>query len=181
VNVPVVSKIVLDAQSWQSIYEATLTNQTERLTVVHSPAQPNEYRLTRSDVPECASPAPLARDRIWQPFAGSDFSLADLGLEFFHWPTQTLLQNEMRKSRACHVLESRPAVTNDYARVLSWIDVETAGLLRADAYDRDNKRVKEFEVSSFKKVGEDYQLQKMEIRHLKARSRTVLEFEVGGK
>ena len=179
VSVPLVSKVITASGSWQSVYQAWLSDHTETLVVVHAAGQPNEYRYGRGTGTNCvANPPPLPHGRIWQPFAGSDFYLADLGLEFFHWPKQVLLKNEMRKSRACHVLESAPSVTNAYSRVVSWVDVETDGLLMADAYGPADERVKEFEVKSFKKVDDQWQLREMEIRNLKDRSRTILEFEL---
>ena len=40
------------------------------------------------------------------PFAGSDFWVADLGLEFFHWPEQKVLPNttNLKRSRAYTVV-----------------------------------------------------------------------------
>jgi hypothetical protein len=177
-SVPVISRILLGDHSWRTIYQATLSNRTEILEVLHFPGKPNDYFLIQNAGTEVAPSHPvlLHHDQIWQPFAGSDFSLADLGQEFFHWPRQMLVTNEMRKSRACHVLESLPAVTNDYARVRIWVDVESNGLLMAEAYDAKNRRVKEFEVKSINKVGEQYQPGELEIRDLKNRSRTVMEF-----
>jgi hypothetical protein len=65
-----------------------------------------------------------------------------------------------------------------YARVLSWIDNETGGLLRAEAYGADQKLVKEFSLRSFKKVNGQWQLREMEIISYPADSRTRLEFEL---
>jgi hypothetical protein len=107
----------------------------------------------------------------------------DLGLEFLHWPAQRLIRTEMRKGRVCHVLESlclKPP-TNAYARVVSWIDKETGGLLLAEAYDKGNRLMKEFAVRSFKKVEGQWQLQEMEIRSVKTGRRTRLEFDVGAR
>lgn len=177
-SLPVISKMLLGDHAWRAIYQATISNRTETLEVVHCAGKPNAYFLTQHAGTDGAAPhpIPLPRDQIWQSFAGSDFSLADLGQEFFHWPKQLLVQNEMRKNRACHVLESRPAETNDYARVLVWVDVESNGLLMAEAYDAKNQRVKEFEVKSINKVGDQYQVGALEIRDLKNHSRTVMEF-----
>jgi len=172
-TVPLVSRVLVADKSWQAIYQAGPSNAVESLEVTHAAGLSNSYRYARNG----AAPAPLPLPQIWQPFAGSDFSLADLGMEFFHWPRQMLVQDEMRKGRACHVLESRPAVTNDYCRVRSWVDVESGGLVMAEAYDPTNQRAKEFEVKGFKKVNDQWQLQEMEIRNLKKRSRTVLNFE----
>ena len=55
------------------------------------------------------------------PFAGSDFWLCDLGLEFFHWPQQKVLKKEFHRQCACTVLEStnpNPSADGLFARGL---------------------------------------------------------------
>ena len=111
-------------------------------------------------------------------FAGSDFSIGDLGLEFFYWPQQKILKHEMRRGRSCKVLEStnpNPS-PNGYSRVVSWIDNETLGLVQAEAYDAKGKLLKEFYPKTFKKVNGQWELQEMEIRNVQTGSRTRLEF-----
>ena len=67
------------------------------------------------------------------PFAGSDFWLTDLGLEFLDWPEQLLTRREIKRSNACSVLESRnPSPPSDgYSRIVSWIGNDTGGILLA--------------------------------------------------
>jgi hypothetical protein len=183
-TLPLASRIVPGDKSFLTSYQVTSNNWTETLLVQHTQGRSNEYWYGRSEAGRGETNPPPRCAQIWQPFAGSDFCLADLGLEFFHWPTQILIMNEMRKSRACHVLESRPAVTNEYARVVSWVDTETGGLLMAEAYNARNQRLKEFEVKRFKIATE--QLQEIEMRHFHGGvrtnySRTVLEFDVPEK
>ena len=124
----------------------------------------------------------LSGDRIMVPFANSDFWIADLGLEFFHWPQQKVLPKttNLKRGRDYTLLEStnpNPA-TNGYSRVLSWIDKETGGILEAEAYDAQNKLLKVFEPKSFKKVNGQWELQEMEIRNVQTGSRTRLEFDL---
>ena len=114
------------------------------------------------------------------PFAGSDFWIADLGLEFFHWPDQRMLYSEMRRSRSCRVLESinpKPA-PGVYSRVVSWIDNESGGIVHADAYDSNGKVSKQFDPKDFKKVNGEWQLEGMEIYDRVADSRTRIEFNL---
>ena len=119
------------------------------------------------------------------PFAGSDFRVADLGLEFFHWPEQKVLPNttNLKRGRAYTLLESTNpnSSTNGYSRVLSWIDKETGGILEAEAYDAKGKLLKEFAPKSFKKVNGQWELQEMEIRNVQTGSRTRLEFDLKKK
>ena len=122
-------------------------------------------------------------DGLMERFAESDFSFADLGLEFLHWPEQKVLKHEMRRSRACKVLEStnpNPS-TNGYSRVVSWIDNESSGIVHADAFDAKGKLLKEFDPKEFKKVNGQWQLQEMEIRNVQTKSRTRIEFDLAGK
>jgi hypothetical protein len=122
----------------------------------------------------------LYGEKIMTPFIGSDFWVADLGLEFFHWPEQKILKHDMKRGRSCEVLESanpNPS-TNSYSRVVSWIDNETLGIVHAEAYDFKNKLLKEFDPKSFKKVNGQWELQEMEIRNVQTSSRTRLEFDV---
>jgi hypothetical protein len=122
----------------------------------------------------------LSGNELTRPFAGSDFWLCDLGLEFLHWPQQRVLKHEMRRSRSCWVLESvtpKPA-PGGYARVLSWIDVEHEGILLAEAYDAAGKLLKEFKLGSFRKVDGRYELENMKMRDVRAGSDSELKFDL---
>jgi hypothetical protein len=115
-------------------------------------------------------------------FAGSDFSAEDLGLEFLHWPSQRALRAEMSRGRACRVLESvRPpsAAPGGYSRVLSWIDLETGGVLQAEAYAAStNRPMKKFALGSFEKVKGQWQLRDMRMRNLRTGTQSELKFEL---
>jgi hypothetical protein len=169
----------LSDTSWRSTYEAILAaaRTVERLSVTHIEAQPSSYVLHR----EGAEPLTLqSAAAMWSAFAGSDFFSADLGLEFLRWPDPRLLRKELRKSRSCRVLESRNPAPNQggYARVISWIDADTGGVLCAEAFDASGKLAKEFSVRSFKRVEGRWQLKEMEIRDLIRDSRTTMEFDL---
>ena len=175
VNLPLRTRVVaLPGGGWKSVYEARLPNGgTESLTILHAPGQPVVYTLRRGDAVEAA----VETNRL-TAFAGSDFTLLDLGMGFMSWPTQTLVSREMRKGRGCDVLASSPATTNLlYSRVLSWIDQETSGLLMAEGYDAQGKLLKEFEVRSFKKVAGRWQVREMELRNRQEKTSTRLQFE----
>lgn len=122
---------------------------------------------------------PLLPQEVMSPFAGSDFWPADLGLEFFYWPHQKILSNiriKMRKGVACRVLESRrqPASDFGYSRVLSWISREHFGLVYAEAYDSNGKRVKTFEVSGVQKIDGQWKVSELRIRNEASKSTTKL-------
>ena len=86
----------------------------------------------------------------------------------------------MRRSRPCRVLESvAPYSTRDgYVRVLSWIDLETGGVIQAEAYDQRNKLLKRFSLGSFEKVAGQWQLRDMKIRNARTGQQTTLKFHL---
>jgi hypothetical protein len=165
---------------WQGIYETFAKDQTvaEQLSVIHRGESPTQYQYQRMAITGNASQEPIALSgpEAAIPFAGSDFWLSDLGLEFLHWPEQRLIKDAkitMRLGRSCKVLEStnpKPS-ENDYMRVRSWIDSESGGLIYAEAYDRAGQRLKVFTVKVPKKDHSE-----VEIRNEKTDSRTYLEF-----
>jgi hypothetical protein len=151
-----------------------------RLTVVHTPGRPNRYELVEA-APGGGAKA-LTPAQTMAPFAGSDFWVADLGLEFLHWPEQRVLRHEMRHSKACKVLESvdPQPVPGGYARVVSWVMVESPhGIVHADAYDAKGELLKRFDPKSLEKVQGEYQLEEMEMRSRKTGTQTVIKFELG--
>jgi hypothetical protein len=190
-EIPIKIETLVTTTNWLSTYELSPTDivsntlTPKRLVVLHEPSNSNQYRLTLS----------LGGKQSWTKdrsdivailgFAG-DFSVADLGLEFFHWPQQKVLKKEVKRSRGCTVLESINPNSSDnkavppirYSRVLSWIDGESGGIVQAEAYDANGKLLKEFAPKSFKKVNGQWELQEMEIRNVQTGSRTRLEFDL---
>jgi hypothetical protein len=192
VTVPVLGKVTADEPKWRVSYLASATagKGAEQLTVIHSTNGPNEYLYAQAPSPG----APLGEPRHLRgaeadiPLAGSDFWLSDLGFEFYHWPLQTKLRTEMRRGRVCYVLESaNPSPDHHgYSRVDTWIDRESleqnsGGPIQAEAYDWNNKLVKEFSLGSFKKVNGHWELKEMEISNCVMGTRTRLEFDLDAK
>ena len=189
-NIPVRFEITSTPTGWESAYE-TLPSASApggtRLRVIHSGEQPNRYELVNPEGNGATNAVArqLGQDQIMVPFAGSDFWIADLGLEFLHWPKQRLLQkNTIRHHKACHILESlNPApVPGGYTKVVSWIMIERPhGILHADAYDARGERIKQFDPKNIEKVQGEYQLEAMEMSGGKADTRTVIEFDLPRK
>ena len=175
--IPVVSHVNLSPTNWQVVYQSAPTNGSpaEKLVITHDTGKPTKYELS-------VGASSIQNVPLHRPFAGSDFWLVDLGLEFFHWPQQRAIRAEMSRGRPCRVLESMtPAATSDgYARVLSWVDNETGGVIRAEAYDQQGKLVKKFTLGSFTKVEGQWQLRDMRIISPRTGQDTVLKFDLTG-
>jgi hypothetical protein len=169
--------------NWTSVYQISSAGESvaAELTIVHSPGRPNEYLYAKAAKPGeiPGEPARLTNDLAAIPLANSDFWLADLGLEFAHWPGQRYIKGEMRASRYCYVLESinpNPGSAG-YSKVKSWIDQESGGVYLAEAYDRAGKLLKDFRVAKLTKIDGQYQLQEMDIENAETGSRTSLQFD----
>ncbi len=193
VTIPVANTNII-IPDWQIFYQASLTNQTEFLRVMHTTDLTNlySYSTNANGIPLVVGDLPVVGHLfgnhqvsgpvLTSPFAGSDFWPCDLGLEFFHWPEQKILPKptNLKRGRAYTLLEStdpNPS-TNGYSRVLSWIDKETGGILEAEAYDFNGKLLKDFVPKSFKKINGQWELQEMEIRNVQTGSSTKLEFDL---
>jgi hypothetical protein len=190
-SIPLACAIIAAGSSWECIYQASRTNQVEILRIRHSATEANRYLMETSQralsldqlttAPTSAQEEnPLSNAEITNPFAGSEFCPADLGLEFFHWPGQKVLKPEIHRSRGCTVLEStnpNPSA-GGYSRVDSWIDNETLGIVEAYAYDANGRKLKDFYPKDFKKVGGQWQVQTLVIENLQTGARSRLEFDL---
>jgi len=181
---PVQFVIAAAGSNWFSSYETRPlegNGPRVKVTVTHAPGRPNTYEILESGQQPGNSPRQLDRADTMVPFAGSDFWIADLGLEFLHWPGQKLIRKQLRKGQSCDVLESttpNPA-PGGYRRVVSWLDIDTGGIVHATAYDADDRPLKEFEPKVFRKVKGEWQLEEMEIRNLQKKTKTRIEFKLG--
>ncbi len=192
-EIPVEADVVITNSGWLSIYTTSNTDRAHfaSLTVVHSGGRPNEYIVRNVNAPpdDTNSFHKVTGDQVMKPFADSDFWIADLGLEFFQWPEQRLLRKEIRRGQSCYVLEStNPHPTpGSYARVLSWIDIDTVresggpAVVFATAYDQKGKALKDFAPKALKKVQGEWQLQEMEMDNRQTGSRSWFEFDLSSQ
>jgi len=190
-SIPLDCAIIATGSGWEVIYQAGETNRAEILRIQHSTTGSNRYFLETNQTAlspgrlaawqtDFAWPKLLSGAEITAPFAGSDFCLADLGLEFLHWPSQKVLKLEIHRSRGCTVLESAnpDPSAGGYSRVVSWIDSETLGIVEAYAYDAHGRKLKDFYPKDFKKVGGQWQVQTLVMENLETDSRSRMEFDL---
>ena len=190
-EIPVKCEVIVTVTNWQSVYEAGARNRVVRLWVVHAADRLNEYfyRTNSADKVPVLDDIPilghlfrgtrLSGAELMAPCAGSDFWIADLGLEFFHWPEQKVLKKEFRRNCSCVILESTNpnSIPDGYSRVDSWIDEESGGIVMAKAYDAQGRLLKEFYPKDVKRVNGQWHVESMEIDNVQTGSRTRLEFD----
>ncbi len=166
-------RVEITPTHWTSYYSAMRgTNALPGFSVEHRAGNPNIYRDDAGKI--------LSGTQLDVPFAGSDFWLSDLGLEFFNWPEQRVPKWEMTRTVGCKVLESRNPDPQSigYSRVISWIHDESLGIVRAEAYDASGKLLKEFRPTELQKVNGRRELKEMEMENVQTDSTTRLEFEL---
>ena len=122
----------------------------------------------------------LTGDEALQPFVGADFWMADLGLEMLRWPDQRVLERKLRRGELCSVLVSRPAmvVKGGYSKIISWVDEDSMGIVRAEIFDEQGELLKVFEPKKFSKINGQWHLKEMEMRNEQTQSRTTIAFDL---
>ena len=184
-ELPLRTVTMVTETNWMAVYEISPTTNAsagQRLTVTHHGFAPNTYALSNLQTNGTLEPSGLPeRALAMTPFANSDFWVGDLGLEFFHWPAQRLLKKELKKGQSCAVLESQNPEpgSNGYSRVVSWIDIDTGGIVQADAYDAHGKLLKEFELKEAEKVNGEWKISEIQMRNTQTGSRTILKTNFG--
>ena len=148
----------------------------ENLTITQQMGQATQYRWQESGKKEKLIKVTDANNS----FAGSDFLIVDLGLEMLRWPNQNMVERKLRRGELCSVLVSRPGkeAQGVYSKVISWVDEDSMGIVRAELYDSKNKLLKVFEPKSFKKINGQWHLKEMEMRNEQLNSRTSIVFDL---
>jgi hypothetical protein len=208
-EVPVRIEVSISETNWSTTYSTRYANagetngnslEIESAIINRTAAQTNLYEQTLayfqaergraikgvvgiSIGPQVRKSAAFGGADAFVPFAGSDFWLADFGMEFLHWPTQRLLKKELCRGQSCDKLESlaQAGETNGYVRVVSWFDIDTGGPVLVEAYDAKGRFVKEFKPNDFKKVDGQWQVEELEMNNLRTGSRSYLRFKLDAK
>lgn len=176
-------------QGWNDLFSVATDDQsnTEWLLIRHRNGESPSYQMANSESIPMSNEdyQPLVKDAVMTPVGGSDFWVADLGLDFLHWPDQRIVPSRitMRKGVACKVLESaRPTQSeNGYYKVRSWISSEYGGVVYAEAFDTAGQKIKIFEVNDVEKIDGQWYLKELRIRNLRDRSTSTLEFNNSGQ
>lgn len=176
-------------KGWNDLFSVTADDETakEWILIRHRNGESPSYLMANSKTLPMTDEEyqPLVKDDAMRPVGDSDFWVADLGLDFLHWPDQRIVPSKitMRKGIACKVLESaRPTQSEKgYYKVRSWISSEYGGVIYAEAFDITNDKIKIFEVNDVEKIDGQWYLKELRIRNLRDRSTSSLEFNNSGQ
>jgi hypothetical protein len=174
-------RVTTTPTNWWTTYEVTNSPAGAfRLEICQGDAVPSQYRLAQATNGGLAQATArsLGEADMMLPFAGSEFWVADLGLEFLHWPEQRLLGQEKRRTLKCRLLESTNPAPRGYSRVITCVDIENGGIVVVEAYDEQGKKLKEFTPKAPKKVNGRWELEKMTIRNEQTGARATINFDL---
>jgi hypothetical protein len=177
-EIPVGFHTFVTPTNWQTLYFTSGPNQAAvaSFVVAFTESRPNAYRISQGAGTNGFEGLP--NDKAYVPFAGSDYWLADLALEFLHWPDQRVYTKDMKQGKLVWVLTSiNPDARAGYSRVVSWINPESGGIFEAEAYDVSGKLLKRFEPKSVEKVNGQFQPRELVIKNVQTKSRTTIEFQ----
>lgn len=176
-GIPVRFQVVVagaEASGWDACYE-TLDTNVVRLTIHHAANRANHYYLSTN-----GRTADMGGNEMDVPFAESDFSVGDFGLEFLAWPDQKILKKEFHNNCASIVLESRNPRPSEHgcARVVARIEEENGGIMEAQTYDAAGRQIKDFSVKNLKKINGRWQVEVVIMKNFQAGTLTRLEFDL---
>ena len=143
----------------------------EHLGVTWHRDQPPEYRFFRGD-PLVAAPVPPLTDAI----EGTDVTWMDLTLAYLWWPGGRTVGAEEIRGRDCWVVDLPPP-TNHFAAasaVRLWLDAKMGGVLRAQVFDAAGQLIRRVDVKGFKKIGDRWFVQEIEVASVPAKTTTTL-------
>lgn len=184
-KIPFVSEVIVEDDKWKAVYqtEAAEGAPATRLVIKHSANVVAKFFLQTGGADGAFGEArELPWKEVFAPFVGSDFRIIDLAYphsDHLAWSEQRLLRTALRRGQSCHQLESVNPKPGDggFAKVISWIDVDTGGPLEITGFDRAGKRELQFSPQRIRKVNGEYKVTELHIRNRSTGSRTVLRFE----
>jgi hypothetical protein len=185
-TVPFSVRVTTTPTNWWTTYEVTNSPAGDvRLELCQGDAVRSQYWLAQATNGGLAQAAArsLSGAETMLPFAGSEFWVADLGLEFLHWPEQRVLGQEKRRTLQCRVLESTNPTprSQGYSRVITCVDIESGGIIVVEAYDENGRKLKEFTPKAPKKVNGRWELEKMTIRNEQTGAQATIHFDLPKK
>jgi hypothetical protein len=112
-----------------------------------------------------------------QSFFGSDLLIEDLAEDFWEWPSQKTVGEEMVKDKTCKIVESRPgsSASTSYSLVKTWISPELALPLRVEKYGKDRRLVRRIMADRIMNVDNHWTAATIIVDSARAGSRTTLE------
>jgi len=119
----------------------------------------------------------IAADDKRSSFVGSDFAYEDVSGRQVADETHRLMRREEVNGRPAYVIESRPKVSLDYARRLSWIDGERWIPLKEEYYDSRDQLIRVFTADKAEQVSGHWTIMARTMKNMQTGHRTEVIFD----
>ena len=128
----------------------------------------------------------IAADDKRSSFVGSDFTHEDVSGRDVEDETHILVRKENFAGRPAYVIESKPKAAADYARRVSWIDVERWLPLKEEYFDVRNEALRTFTADKVEQTGKYWTITARTMKNQQSAHRTEVvfrevEYDVGLK
>jgi outer membrane lipoprotein-sorting protein len=112
-----------------------------------------------------------------QRFLDTEFSLEDFSANTYARFENKIFKEERSPSAAVTVIESKakPGGEGTYSRILTWVDTSTYQLQKSEYYDNGGKLLKTIVFRDYKKYGNAWRAQTVEVRNAQTQRSTVLK------
>lgn len=129
--------------------------------------------------------APVRTARFDDSVRGTGITYEDLSLRFLYWKNPKLLGEETIRTRKAWKIELQAAGgSSQYGVARVWIDQESGAILRIEGYNREGKKIRQFEVISAQKIDGQWMLKQMRVETIDPTTKKVINrtyLEVLGK
>lgn len=129
--------------------------------------------------------APIRPARFDNSVRGTGITYEDLSLRFLYWKHPKLLGEETIRTRKAWKIEIQAAGgSSQYGVARVWIDQESGAILRIEGYNREGKKIRQFEVISAQKLDGQWMLKQMRVETIDPETKKVINrtyLEVLGK
>ena len=103
-------------------------------------------------------------DRLGEKFRGSDLNYEDLSMRFLYWPKPRKEAVRTVKRQDCWViLLLNPDKSGPYQWVRVWVEQKGGGIMKMEAFDGRNNKLREYEVTKAQKVDDNWFLERMQV------------------
>ena len=112
-----------------------------------------------------------------QRFLDTEFSLEDFSANTYARFENKIYKEERSPSAAVTVIESKAKTSGDtsYSRILTWVDVSSYQVQKSEYYDNSGKLLKTIVFRDYKKYGNAWRAQTVEVRNAQTQRSTVLK------
>lgn len=163
-----------DSERSTMLYQQVLPNDVPGPAIVIEDA--GDHQL-RGFVYRSGEVTQLAPGMLDDPFFDSDVRVEDLTQGFWHWPSRTIVGEEVIGEFRCTIVEFRPGpdTQTTYSLVRAWLSSELAMGLRIEQFGHDGSLMKRIGLFRILKLNDRWLPAIVTVEPADGRSRTVVE------